>query len=301
MDALIAIDGRVTRPDDARMSPLDRGFLIGDAVFEVFVAFGSHVMDLQRHLTRLRCSADMIGLEIPWSDAEMAFELTSLAEQVSHLKKYLRLVVTRGQGLGVRIPDRCQPSRVTYCFKAEMSTLRPGQGLAMKRLVRPGFQRGSAAKTPHYLPAAVGLARAAREGFDEILWSSPEGEVAEAHAANIFFMAREGDYVSFVTPPEQSGLLLGVTRETVITLLRNAGIPVAEEVIFIDELPRFDEAFLCSTVQGLVPIRRIDNFKLHTLRQQATFWHIERLFQTWVSTQLGYRVDWQTGAPLLER
>lgn len=298
IDALIAVDGRVSRPEDATMSPLDRGFLIGDAVFEVLVAFGSHILDLHRHIARLRMSAAMIDLPIPWSDEALAFELTTLAEQVSHPKKYLRLTVTRGVGMGVRIPAAAAPSRMVYCFKAEENALGSDQELALKRQIRPGGVRGAAAKTPYYLPAALALAKGAREGFHEILWSNGEGEVTEAHASNIFFLAREGDNVTFVTPPAQSGLLLGVTRETVITLLKNARIPLVEQVVYTDELPRFDEAFLTSTVRGLVPISRIDNFKLHTLRPQAIFRHIERLFQTWVATELGYRVDWQTGRAL---
>lgn len=295
LDGLIAVNGQVSRPEEARISPLDRGFLVGDAVFEVCVAFGGQVLNINRHLSRLRSSAAMLDLDLPWTDEELAFELTSLAEQVPHPKKYLRLTVTGGQGLGVRMPENRHPSRVTYCFKADENHLSPDQGMALKRVVRAGAVRGAQPKTPYYLPAALALSRAERDGYGDILWSHSDGEVAEAHAANIFLMSRDGDNVTFVTPPAQSGILMGVTRETVITLLRNAGIPVREEVVYADELPRFDEAFLTSTVRGLVPVSRIDGHRLHTVRPQATYWHIERLFLTWVATQLGYRVDWRTG------
>ena len=80
--------------------------------------------------------------------------------------------------------------------------------------------------------------------------------------------------------------------------MQNAGIPVQEQTIFVDELPRFDEAFVCSTVRGLVPVSTIDKHKLHTARPGSVFRHIERLYMTWVETQLGYRVDWGTGQPI---
>ena len=83
-----------------------------------------------------------------------------------------------------------------------------------------------------------------------------------------------------------------------IELMQNAGIPVQEQTIFVDELPRFDEAFVCSTVRGLVPVSAIDKHKLHTARSGSVFRHIERLYMTWVETQLGYRVDWATGQHL---
>ena len=117
----------------------------------------------------------------------------------------------------------------------------------------------------------------------------------------MFFMARHGDQVELVTPPAQSGLLLGITRETVLALLRRAGLPVREQLVFADELPRFDEAFLCSSVRGLVPVSRIDRHKLHGARPGSVFRHIERLFLTWVETEVGHRVDWATGNPVRSR
>ncbi len=277
---------------------LDRGFMLSDDVFEVLVAFGGKILDADRHLARLRASAEMIQLPIPWSDEELTFELQGLVDQVPSAKKYLRLVVTRGPGLGVRAPKAPKPSKVLYCFPAPEEPVATYQdGLALKRVARPGVARGAAPKTSNYLPAIVALAQAEREQFAEILWTNGEGEVMEASAANIFFMAREGDNVEFLTPAAQSGILLGITRETVIDLLRRAKIPVKEQLVFVDELPRFDEAFLCSTVRGLVPVSRVDRHQYFTTRPNATYRHIERLFLTWVETQLGQRVDWRTGLP----
>lgn len=237
-------------------------------------------------------------MPVPWSDTELAFELTTLAEQLAAAKAYIRLVFTRGDGLGLRPPPGAKPRRIVYAFPAPLEAAKTyGDGIALKRAVKPGAMRGAAPKTANYLETILALERAQSEGFDDVLWSNADAEVTEAASANVFFVARQGDLVEFVTPPAHSGLLLGITRETIIRLLGNAKIPVHEQIVHADELPRFDEAFVCSTVRGLVPVNRIDKHKLHTARAGAVFRHVERLFLTWVQTEVGYRVDWLTGHP----
>lgn len=294
---LISVNGRVSSPETAVVPALDRGFLFGDDVFETLVAFHGKVLNAEAHLARLRRSAEALYLEIPWSDQELMFELTGLAEQVPHPKLALRLVITRGNGMGLKPAKGTVPNRVVYCTKAgEESIDAYRDGIALKRTAKGSTERGAAPKTGNYLASVIAVQRAEREGFHEILWTNGDGEITEAATANVFLIARQGDQVEIVTPSAQSGILLGLTRGTLIDLLARATIPVHEQIIFADELPRFDEAFLCSTVRGLVPISRIDGHKLHTARSTSVFRHIERLFFTWAETQLGFRVDWRTGA-----
>jgi branched-chain amino acid aminotransferase len=223
---VIAVNGSVTAPEEAKVSALDRGFLFGDNVFETFVGFQDKLLDASQHLARLRYSAGEIGLGIPWSDEELTFELTSLIEQVAVDKKSVRLVVTRGEGLGLRVKADFKPTRVVYAFPApvESPTLYQ-EGICLKRQVC-ATRRGAAPKTGNYLASIIAMQRAEREGFQDILWSNDDGEVTESSTSNIFFMAREGDNVHFVTPPTTSGILLGITRTTLIKLLQQARIPV---------------------------------------------------------------------------
>lgn len=299
MNGLISVNGTIGPPEKAKIPALDRGFLFGDNVFEVFVCFQNKVLDLQRHLVRLRASAGALRMDIPWSDAELEFELIALCEQIPDAKKYLRLVVTRGEGLGLKIPKEAKPNRVIYCFPAASEPVAVYQeGMALKKAIKAGAERGAAAKTGNYLSSILAMEKAESEGYNDVLWINNDNEITEASTANIFFMARTGDNIEFITPPAHSGILLGITRNTMIDLIRNAKIPVSEQIVFSDEIARFDEAFLCSTVRGLVPINRIDRHKLHTQRPSAVFRHIERLFLTWVETEIGFRPDWRTGIPV---
>lgn len=299
MKGLISVNGKVTTPDSAFISVLDRGFLFGDNIFEVFVGFGPTILDLQAHIDRLRNSAEMIALDLPWKDQELKFELEALLEATRFLKTYLRLVVTRGSGPGLTIDKTMTPSRIVYCLQAlKEPQVDYQEGIKLQLTDLNHTRRGAHPKTGNYLTSITALDRAKSSGFDDILWVNAEEEVTEAATANIFFIGRSGDLVEIATPGADSGLLLGITRKRIIELLGKSQIPVTVRKIQAAELPRFDEAFLCSTVKGLIPISRIDNHKLYTRRPSSTFNHIERLYMTWVQTQVGYALDWTTGQPI---
>lgn len=296
MVGLISVNGVIYPPEKAQLPALDRGFLFGDAVFETFVAFHGKILDMDRHLVRLRESADALGMTIPWQDAELAFELGTLAEELGVPKLSLRLVVTRGNGLGLRVPKDAKPNRVIYCFKTnEEPAATYKEGYALKRVAKGVTERGAAPKTASYLQSVIAVQRAEAQGFHDILWTNADNEITEASTANVFFMARDGDNFELITPPAMSGILLGITRATLIRLMKAAGIPVREQIVYADELARFDECFVCSTVRGLVPIAKIDSHRLHTAREGSVFRHLERLYLTWVETELGFRVDWNSG------
>lgn len=297
MEGLIAINGRVVeRSEDAKISVLDRGFLVGDHIFEVMVAFGPKILDLPAHLSRLRDSARAAGMPLPWSDEDLTRELTALTQRLNAIKTYLRLSVTRGEGFGIRTSDSLQPNKIVFAFPAKVENKAVYEkGLSLKLCTSNFVARGPAPKTSHYLSSIVALNAATAEGYDDILWENAAGEITEAATANVFFLGRHGDLVEVATPAPESGLLLGITRGRIIQLLRKSGIPVTERVIMREELARFDEAFLTSTVRGLVPVNRIDQHRLHTRRANSTFQHLERLYLTWVESEIGYRVNWNTG------
>ena len=299
MSGLISVNGVISEAKDAKIPALDRGFLFGDNVFEVFVAFGETILDGTAHLDRLQRSAAQYGFEIPWSHDALMFEMGALLHQTGFRKANLRLVVTRGNGLGLSVPPENEPNRIIYCMPArvELEQLY-SNGLQLKKKALMFTERGASAKTGNYIRSVHALQEAQSEGYDDVLWFNADNEITEASTANIFFIGRDGDLVEIATPPASSGLLLGITRQRIMQLLTRSQIPVTERVITVEELARFDEAFLCSTVRGLVPIQQIDRQRLHSTRTKAVFRHIERLYSSWVASVIGHRVDWNTGYPV---
>lgn len=297
MNGLISINGTVFPADQAVLSPLDRGFLLGDAVFDVLVGFSSKILNITRHLERICDHAEQCSIPVPWSNEALKFEIQTLVEQCQFPKSYIRIVFTRGLGLGLTPAVDSVTQKMIYCLPAKVE---PQDyylnGISLRRRSLDFTHRGPHLKIPNYLPSITAMTRAHKEGYQDILWTNADQEITEASAANIFLIGREGDLVEIATPGEYSGLLPGLTRNTLIHLLNQAKIPVTERIINIDELARFDEGFLCSTVRGLVPIQKIDQQRLYSTRPNAIFHHIQRLHQAWVTSELGFSVDWNSGA-----
>lgn len=299
MSKLISINGTISSLDKASIPATDRGFLFADNIFETIVVFDGKILNLKKHLERLRISAENMRIDIPWTDEELSFELVSIAEQNKLPKGVIRLVVTRGCGFGISFDDHITPNKYIYSLPANVDpTWVQEKGIALKKKKSTGTKRGPSSKTGNYLSSIVEVNKAKSDGFQDILWVNSESEVTEASTANIFFIGRYGDEVEIVTPSLYSGLLSGITRATIMELLARAKIRVEERVVYSEEIPRFDEAFVCSTVRGLVPVNKISEHTLHTTRATSVFLHIKRLHDTWAECELGHRIDWNTGKPV---
>jgi branched-chain amino acid aminotransferase len=297
----VSINGSYSALAEAKIPVLDRGFLLGDQVFETLVGFHGQVLHMEDHLQRLRDSAALVNLTLPWRDEEFSFELQHLASMTSLKKFAIRLSVTRGQGLGLNLSEDMKPNRIAILHRAQRPLdqhLNPGLNL----MLRPNHRldHGSHAKIANYMESILAIDEARRQGCDEVLWYNLQDQITEAATANIFFVAREGDGVWLVTPSLDSGILAGTTRKRLIQLAEKSGIGVEDRVIHVDELPRFDEAFLCSTVRGLIPIQRLGAQTYFTTRKNAVFHHLVRLHQAHTRASLGFAVDWFSGEKIKE-
>src|SRR5262245_62118119 len=111
MDSVwLSWDGQVVAPGEARVSPLDRGVLYGDGLFETMRAYEGRVFRLEAHLERLAASAPVVRLQLPWSAAELGAAVRALLAASGLDDAYLRLTVVRGEGPpGPAPPERASP------------------------------------------------------------------------------------------------------------------------------------------------------------------------------------------------
>lgn len=291
---LVAVNGEITALADAKISVSDRGFLFADSVFETLVAFRSVLIDPEPHFARLRQSAEKRRMTVPWSNEELRFEIDALLDQLNCLKTQIRLVISRGNGFGLGSTENLVPTKVVFALPSpSFPAFYYETGIALKTFIRKSSHGG--VKQSDYSEAIVAMELAKKENFQDILWLSPNQEFVEASTANIFFVSREGDSVEIATPPLNSGALGGTTRTRLKNLLENAKIKVTERSLDINELARFDEAFLTSSVRGLIPVNQIDTHKMSTARDKSVYRQIERLHLSWLESLLGQRVSWNTG------
>jgi branched-subunit amino acid aminotransferase/4-amino-4-deoxychorismate lyase len=259
----LAINGRVTPLEEAAISPLDRGFLFGDQIVETMLGDDKGPWDIDLHLKRLFFSAASIGMTLPWTHEALAHEITTLVQKAAFPRTYIRLVMTRGEGLAL-FSFTNAPNKMIYVLPvATPSAQHPTQqqGLALKSVLNPSTARGPRPKVPNYLPAIVAVQQAQAEGFDDILWVNEEQQIAESSIANIIFFGRYGSQHYAATPDADVGILLGVTRGKLLQNLAAKGLEVEVGPIFLDELARFDGAVLTSSVRGVVSVKCIDDHR----------------------------------------
>jgi branched-chain amino acid aminotransferase len=262
VETRISVDGRITRPEEAVVPALDRGFLYGDSVYEVVWWHRGVLIQRQEHLDRLRGSAAHLYMEITASDEALlaAVDATIAATGVTHDEDaYVRLMVTRGTGaLGLAV----QPEERHCVVVVVAPANRPSpegweRGLTMivgSRRRNPRVALDPQAKTGNYLNNVLALHEAHLAGADDAIMLNEAGEVTEATTANVY-VVREG---RLCTPSLEAGILRGTTRTRILALSARHGLDAEEGVLRQADLDAADEVFVSSSVRGILPVLAID-------------------------------------------
>ena len=255
---------------DARrpsLSPLNRGFLYGDAVYEVWRSYGRILFAWHEHWHRLTASASAVGLELKWSHAEILEQVketvSAFTAQTGYVGDvYVRLQVYRGAGeigLDTRLAEN--PGFIILVQPVpELSTAAWDHGLSLsvsQRLKRNPIDALSPAwKTGNYLNNLLCLREAKARGADDAVILNHAGHVTEASTSNIAFI-RDG---CFITPPLDVGILAGITRRIIIdSVASGVGLSVEERRLTIEDLKTMNECMLTSSTKDVQPVGRIDD------------------------------------------
>ena len=259
MSVKIWIDGVIHGPETAVVPVFDRGFLYGDSVYEVTRTAGGRPVDLGPHLDRLDRSAETIALPLPpRADIERAVAATLAA--AGNPESYLRIVVTRGAGeigLDIALADKTRTVVIVKPLELPAERLyREGAPIRIVEVQRVHRRAvDPAVKSGNYLNNILALAEARRSGAYEAIMCDAGGRIAEGSTSNLF-VVRGG---RLATPALEVGLLAGITRQTVLGLAAGAGLAVDEGELVPDDVRGADEAFLTSSVRGVMPVGTVDD------------------------------------------
>jgi branched-chain amino acid aminotransferase len=268
MDAVVYVNGRITGPDDAVVSVFDHGFVFGDGVYEVLRTYHRQPFLFEPHARRLRNSAAMIALDVPFSDDELLGRVRdTLAAFDRRGEAYIRILLTRGVGEFSYDPAACPAPTLVVIVKPHVApppeAYERGVRLSLVDVTRNHPRSvNPRIKSNNLLNNALAMQDALRRGAFEALMKNYRGEICECSQSN-FFLVKEG---TALTPPVESGILAGVTRGFVFDLGRECGIPVREAVLREEDLEGATEAFITSTTRELVPVSSIDERAVGTGR-----------------------------------
>jgi branched-chain amino acid aminotransferase len=260
MSLKIYINGEFFDKEDAKVSVYDHGLLYGDGVFEGIRSYAGKVFRMTEHLDRLWDSAKAILLQLPISKADMAKAIEDTLAANGIRDGYIRVVVTRGVGTLGLDPNRCSNPQVIVI--ADKISLYPDE-LYQKGLeiVTVSNQRTHPAalspriKSLNYLNNILAKIEGIQAGCIEALMLNHKGEIAECTGDNLF-LVRGG---RLLTPPNEAGILEGVTRQAVMELASESGIPVKEIPLTKHDVYIADECFLTGTAAEVVPVVKVDS------------------------------------------
>lgn len=230
------LNGAVLDANAACIAPADRGFTLGDGLFETMQAREGAVLRLDAHLARLARSVAVIGLTLPAVDFPAALTATLAANGLA--SGVLRLTVTRGPGpRGVLPPET--PVTTVLITAASMAAPAPPARLVIAQVTRRNeFSPLAGIKSLNYLDNILARQEAAARGADDAVLLNTQGRVAETTIANIF-VVRGGQ---MLTPPLSDGALPGVMRAEVLRLgaveraLAPADLMAAQEIFLTSSL-----------------------------------------------------------------
>lgn len=275
------MNGAMVAWEEARVSVLSHGIQRGALVFDVGVLRESGNRALlfrpREHIARFLRSAALVGLEIPWSEAQLLEATVATARAAAAAGVKSALVRWSGYVATVEpdvVPRRAVAASVAVAIIAPEDTVLPGSEapgpkaatvrLHVPRDVRkagPEVFPPQAKVAASYLGPMLAKRAALAAGYDEVVLLDREGLVAEAPTANVFAV-RAGE---LVTPPLER-VLAGITRDTVLAIARAEGIPAREAHLAPEELADADEAFLAASS---LPVQAVASIDGHAMRGGA--------------------------------
>lgn len=257
-------DGELVPWDEATVHFLSHALHYGTGVFEGIRAYdtpeGTAVFRLHEHMVRLEASARAYGIPLEWTAEELDEAALELLRATGLEAAYIRPLVFHGTGAIGLNPAKnvVHTMMAAFFFGAYLGEEGIQKGI---RAMVSSWRRIShtsliptAKGSGGYLNSMLAKQEALRAGFDEAIMLNESGTLSEGSGMNLFIVNDDAVY----TPPESSGILAGITRDSVVQLLHREGIEVREIDLARGSLYTAEEVFLTGTAAEVTPIREID-------------------------------------------
>jgi branched-chain amino acid aminotransferase len=269
--SFVWVDGALLPADGTHLSVFDRGFQLGDGIFETLRARGGRITELREHASRLRRSAEGLAIPLPTGIEDllatgMARLLAAEGLDGPEGDASIRVTVSRGawtsRGLLPPAAERLSPTIVIQAWPvlpAPADHLERGLSLVASAVRRDPGNPLVALKTTSRADYVFARLEARRAGAEDALFLTVSGHLSEATTANIFLVrAAPGGVTELATPSLDCAILPGTTRSWLLRWAASAGLDPVEGWLTPDELAAASEAFMSSSVAGILPVTRFN-------------------------------------------
>jgi branched-chain amino acid aminotransferase len=262
------MNGELVDWDQANVHILTHTLHYGMGVFEGIRCYetpeGPAVFRLTDHLQRLHDSAELIGMPMPYSVDDLRAATNELLAANGLQECYIRPIAFYGFGqLGVAARDNPVDTAImawpwgTYLGEEALAN-----GIRTKisswQRVPPNVIPHASKATGVYLNSMLAVSEVQRAGYDEAIMLTPEGTIADGPGETIFVVKRG----TLHTPDLSTGILHGITRDSVIQIAQDLGHEVRETTLIRSDLYLADEVFMCGTAAEVTPVRSVDDHEI---------------------------------------
>lgn len=253
---MIYLNGELLPEKEAHISPTDRGFLLGDGLFETMRVHQGRIFQLEAHLARLHAGAAALQIPVPKSSEEIrtALSATLAANDLAHADASLRLTLTRGTGPRGVLPLKSPTPTLMITATPMSQQATPPVNTIIASAPRNQHSPLTQIKSLNFLEFILARQEAEQKNANEALLLNTNGHLTEATTANLFIVQNEKVY----TPPLTDGVLPGITRALILQLAKSKHILSAEASLTPEALYSAQEAFLTNSLIGIRAIRSVD-------------------------------------------
>ena len=254
---VVFLNGKFLPEADAFVPLNDRGFLLGDGLFETVRIAHGRGFRLAQHLDRLCRGAEVLKIKMPFTSKEIQKFAADLVEKNGVSEAVLRITLTRGPGSrGYSIDPSSQPTLAMTLHQVPSHTSdEPLQWSLISSSFRvPASDQLAAFKCTSKILNVLARAEAEAKGADEALLINTNGEVAETASGNLFWVYQD----KICTVPTGRGILPGITRAVVLEICQTLGLETNKRVIKPDMLRNAEGIFVTQSAFGIIPVASFD-------------------------------------------
>lgn len=271
----VFLNGQFLAAEDAKVSVLDRGFLLGDGVYEVIPVYQGHCFQLEKHLIRLQNSLDGVRMKNPHTIDEWQSIIEQVVARNGEGDQAVYLQVTRGVAPRDHVfPEHTDPT--AFVMSNPMQKVEPKykqQGI--KAITVPDIRwQNCNIKAITLLPNSLLKQQAQDAGAQEALLIR-EGYLTEGSASNAYVVIEGTIY----TAPKDEKVLPGITRDIVVEIARQADIPLKEEAVTEQQLMNADEVWVSSSTKEILPVTNLNDKMLGQGKPGPLWQRMDALYQ----------------------
>lgn len=254
----VNINGKIVSDEDAHISIFDRGFLFGDSVYEVSYSKDKSILFWDEHLKRLRNSADLLNMNVSYTDEYITEQVIKTLRESNIKDAYFRIIITRGCSEISLNPNIATHNNFIIIVMPKpiykQSMYENGIDLLLSNIHRNSIRSTNPnAKSGNYLNNVMAINEAKSLGLYDSIMVNAQGELTEGTSFNLWLVKDN----KILTPKHDSGLLLGITREKILSFKEVDSFKIEEQLLYPKDLEQAQEMFITSATRGVMPVKSI--------------------------------------------